>query len=127
VPWGQLWNDYEFEILLELSGCHKLTCTYYELIKDPFNSDESVFECETKDRITNNPEVISHLGLDIQRFEFQPQNTYRFLCNGAPITGGGIIEFTADSYRIFDNTGKEISYKHMSDWFEEFWKNDEVK
>ena len=28
IPWGQLWNDYDFKINLELVGCNFIKCIY---------------------------------------------------------------------------------------------------
>jgi hypothetical protein len=120
IPW--YWDDHNFEILLEISGCNDLFCSYGVLIIDPFNPKSLVY-CKSEERSTTEPDEITKLQLEIQSFELHDPNTFEFFCNSsAHLIAGGNLKFSADDYRLFDNKGKEITIEHMNNWFDDFWK-----
>lgn len=124
LPWGQiLWDDYNFNIKIEISGCNYLSCIYGDLLKTPENLLNFPTHRKFINKETTEPETISALGLEIQSHICSEPNNYEFRCNASSQDcAGGELSFTADTVTIFDMAGNEISLTQMDNWCEEVWK-----
>lgn len=123
IPWGQLWDDLDYFIRVELIGCNFINCDYTEVLNTPENLAKRLVDQSHIDKSTNDQEIISNIGLEVQRHEFYPPNKYIFLCNSSKNTtyGGGHLTFTADNYKIFNKEGNQIDIQQMEKWCREFW------
>jgi hypothetical protein len=132
IPWGELWDDLNYQIRLELDGCDSLICNYSECINTnehfPTSSQKNIWV----DKITNDHKLISELELEVQSHEFSPPNKYVFKCNSSrcisnnpidsrDLIGGGELFFTTESYSIFDKDWKQIDLNKMKKWCAEWW------
>ncbi|MEZ4804708.1 MAG: hypothetical protein R2852_04290 [Bacteroidia bacterium] len=126
IPWGQLWNDHDYLIKLELTGCNEMNCVYSEFLNTVENLATNFLSSE--DKSTNDSKVITYLGLEVQRHIFHPPNKYELLCNSSKnqIYGGGHLTFTAENYKLFNKEGIQVELQQMEKWFDEYWKEDEV-
>ena len=128
IPWGHLWNDYDFQIKLEISGCKFVTCVYGEIIQTSGNSAMTTINSKSADKTTTDPFIISNLLLEVQRHNSLGENVYEFICNSSNKNcSGGELTFTATDVCIFDMQNQEISLTQMENWFSEFWKDNEAK
>lgn len=123
IPWGEMWNDWEYSIQMELSGCEFILCTYSEILNTPDNLAKNCVDRLYIDKLTSDPKLIETLGLEIQRYEFQMPNKYTFLCNCSKVYGGGILTFTADNFKIFTKEGNQIDLQEMKNWSRAWWEN----
>ena len=124
IPWGQLWNDYDFKIKLEISGCNFIECVHGEIIQNPDNL--ALMLRKSIDKVTTDPLIISNLLLEVQRHASLDENAYKFFCNSSnPKCSGGELTFTATQVQVVDMAGQEITLLKMEKWFSEFWKDPE--
>ena len=121
IPWGQLWDDLNYYIKIELSGCDFINCDYAEVLRTPENLAKRWVDRSHIDKSTNDQEVISEIGLEIQRHEFYTPNKYKFLCNSSKEFAGGELTFTADNYKLFNKEGIQIDIQQMEKWCKEWW------
>ncbi len=121
IPWGQLWDDLDYKIKVELKGCYFMDCAYTEIVNTPENLAKNWVDRLSVNKSTNDPEVISTLGLEVQRHNFYPPNKYEFLCNSSGNYAGGQLTFTADGYSIFNKNGEPIDLRQMKSWSTEWW------
>ena len=128
TPWGQLWDNADFQISIKISGCDFVTCVYGEIIQTHNNSGISTVNRKSIDKRTTDPLIISNLLLEIQRHNSLDKNVYEFICNSSnKKCSGGELTFTATDIRILDMHNQEISLTQMENWFSEFWKDNEAK
>jgi hypothetical protein len=128
TPWGRLWNDVDFQIKLEMSGCDFVKCVYGEIIQTYDNSAMTTVNRKSADKTTTDPLIISNLLLEVQRHNSFDKNVYEFICNSSnKKCSGGELTFTATDIHILDMHNQEISFIQMGIWFSEFWKDDEAK
>jgi|GEM_PF-3546603 hypothetical protein len=136
IPWGQLWDDLNYQIRLELSGCDFILCNYSECINTNEHFDASSPKNRWVDKTTSEPNTITELELEVQSHEFITPNRYVFRCNSSRcisnnpfdsgnLIGGGKLFFTAEDYAIFDKDGKQIDLNQMKKWCTEWW--DKIK
>lgn len=125
IPWGQMWNDLDYFISVELTGCDFIICDYAEVLNTPENLAKRWGEQSHIDKSTNDQQIISNIGLEVQRHEFYPPNKYKFLCNSSKNTqyGGGHLSFTTDNYKIYNKEGIQIDLYQMEKWCREWWDN----
>lgn len=118
IPWGQMWNDPDYLISVELTGCDFMYCDYAEVLNTPENLAKRWVDQSHIDKSTNDQQIISEIGLEVQRHEFDPPNKYKFICNSSKNTtyGGGQLTFTADNYKIFNKEGIQIDLYQMEKW-----------
>jgi hypothetical protein len=118
IPWGEVWNDWNYQIRLELAGCDFFQCDYSEFIDgDNLSSDR-----KTIDKTTNDPSTISDLGLEIQSHTYAPPNKYAFKCNSSRNCAGGLLTFSADDYKLFNAEGVPIDLTQMNKWSTDWWE-----
>jgi len=123
IPWGQVWNDRDFKIKLELYGCDFIKCTYGVLIKTKKNLAKYRTQQEYKEKTTKDEKIISALELEIQSHNFSGSNEYVFLCNSSKEDcPGGQLTFTANDFKISGLNGEEITLDQMEIWGEAAWK-----
>lgn len=125
IPWGQLWNDFNYLIYVELIGCDYIHCDYSEVLNTHENKAKRWIDQSHIDKSTNDPKIISDIGLEVQRHEFYPPNKYKFICNTSKNNtyGGGQLTFTAENYKIYNKEGLQINIQQMETWCREWWDN----
>lgn len=124
IPWGELWDDLDYKIKVTLSGCAFIHCDYYEVINTPDNLSKNWVDRAAADKSTNDPKIISELGLEVQSHNYYSPNKYEFLCNsGSENCQGGKLTFTADNYKIFNNDGVQIDLKQIKKWSTDWWNS----
>ncbi len=123
IPWGELWNDWEYSIQMELSGCEFILCDYSEILNTPDNLAKNRVDRLYIDKSTSDPKLIDAIGLEIQSHQFSEPNKYLFLCNSSKEYAFGKLAFTADNYKIFNKEGNQIVLQQMKSWSEEWWEN----
>ncbi|MDO1451421.1 hypothetical protein Q0590_34420 [Rhodocytophaga aerolata] len=109
IPWGQLWQDMDYQIKVSISGCEFLLCKYWKS-----NSSET--------HNTDNPKEIEFLELDVQRHRYTAPNTYEFVCNGNNCAGAELT-FTADKVELWDKSGESLKLDKMKGWATDWWNN----
>ena len=53
IPWGQLWDDLNYYIKIELSGCDFINCDYAEVLRTPENLAKREVDRSYIDKSTN--------------------------------------------------------------------------
>lgn len=122
IPWGQLWDDLNYHIKLELTGCEFITCDYAELLNTPENRSRNAVDRSYIEKSTQDQKVISEIGLEVQRHTFLPPNQYEFICNSSKDYAGGHLIFTADGYSLFNKENEKIDLEQMKKWSTDWWK-----
>lgn len=122
IPWGELWDDLDYQIRVLLNPCDFIRCEYSELLNTPDNLSKKAVDRSYVDKTTSNPQIISELGLEVQRYNFSPPNVYEFLCNSSKNYAGGKLIFTAESYILLDKEGSKIELDQMKKWCTDWWK-----
>ena len=123
IPWGELWDDLDFQISVKLSGCEYIHCDYAEVINTSDNLAKKWAERNSIDKSTNDPKTISNLGLEVQRHKFYAPNKYIFFCNSSKNNyAGGQFNFTTDNYIIYDKAKSQIELDQMSTWCTKWWE-----
>jgi hypothetical protein len=122
IPWSQLWDEEEiFKIKLVLQGCNYLYCDYQERIHTgPFENFEDI-NLDKVEYSTKDIETIVSLKLSVQSYIFREPNCYIFYCNGTEKIDKGQIMFTADSYKLFDKNGSNLSLEKMKQLATMWW------
>ena len=131
IPWGELWDIENYKLTFKFNGCEFFKCVYHKRTSNELVRTENAAYYPTVQTTTEDFEEIKRLELNVQRHSFAPPNLYKLYCNGF---GDGVefatLEFTADSFQIFDNEDKVVSLDKMkslgTEWWtsiEEMWKN----
>jgi hypothetical protein len=118
LPWGELWDNYDFKIRLELQSAQIIECKYSELTGDV---DRNSQKLKGVDKITTDFKTIEKLGLDIQRIEAKGKLEYVFHCNGDKVAGAHLT-IVADSFNLYDHVGQPISHDNYKSWYSQWWK-----
>jgi hypothetical protein len=121
IPWGQLWNDDDYVMMLQVFDCTDITCDYVQQLraKPPETEEGSFWEPIAKQ--TTDLELIKGLGLCIQEHKFYLPDEYAFLCSGSGLQGQ--LRFKAADFKIFDKKGKEITLDVFKDWAIQWWNS----
>ena len=122
IPWGELWNDLDYQIRVVLNGCKFIKCEYAEIMNTPENFAKNWVDRSSIDKSSNDPKIISELGLEVQRYNFYLPNKYEFLCNSSKNYAGGQLTFTADNYNIFGKHNIQMGIDQMKKWCTEWWQ-----
>ena len=73
------------------------------------------------DKETTDLKTISHLDIDVQRFESLGADKYVLYCNGYDKVGGAQITMKADNFELFDAQDKPLSFEKYESWSNERW------
>jgi len=122
LPWGELWDDLNYQIKVELTGCDFIHCDYAEILNTPDNLAKNWVDRCSIDKSTNDSNIISELGLEVQSHKFYSPNKYEFRCNSSKKFAGGQLTFTADNYLILDKDGNKITLNKMQKWCTDWWE-----
>ena len=122
IPWGELWDDLDYQIRVVLNGCEFIQCDYTEIINTPDNFAKNWVERASIEKSTNESKTISKLGLEVQRHNFYSPNRYEFLCNSSKNYAGGQLTFTADNCKVFNKDNIHIGIDQMKKWCTEWWE-----
>lgn len=120
LPWGYMWNNYDYRMTFKFFGCDSLCCIYHKRIDnvaEPVTIHHPTEELETTDTI-----VIEGLRLDVQRHKFEEPDKYILYCNSmADDVDGAHLLLSAIDYKIYDNAGEEMTLDKMKEWATEWW------
>ena len=123
IPWGELWDDLNYYIKLELSGCDYVHCDYTEPSNTFENLKKRPAERTYIEKYTEDTTIISEMGLEIQSHQLFKPNKYQFICNSSKDYANGDLTFTAVDYKIFNKEGVLIDLNQMRDWCNEWWSS----
>lgn len=123
IPWGQVCTPavMEYQIKVELSGCRNLLCEYFVFKDNEANKSKPLALRETETRITNDPQTIEELGLEVQSYTYTQPDTYVLHCNSSKEIAGGELTLTATDYRIFDCNDEPLTLDQLKRWATKWW------
>jgi hypothetical protein len=130
IPWGQMLEPplYDYTITVVLAGCSALSCTYSTLKTDPENLAKAIMRRGSDDWTTSDVSHISALGLKVQSHHHTAPDHYTLYCNteksmhGGHVAGG-VLEFQALAFKLYDASGKEMERSALQKWGEAWWKS----
>lgn len=112
IPWGEMWDDFDFQIKVAFSGGQILGCKYFEWVE----GTNSAGQPNSIDKETTDYKTIAQLGIDIQRFKSCGDDKYVFFCNGYDKVGGAELLIKANNFLLFDSEDKPIGTKEYQTW-----------
>ena len=117
IPWGEMWNEYDFQIKTVFKGGQIVQCKYFEWT----DGDDSEGQPNSIDKETTDLSVISSLGIDVQKFKSLGKDQYVFYCNGYEKVGGAEITIRTDNFELLDIKEKPLDTKKYESWFNDWW------
>jgi hypothetical protein len=120
IPWGQLWNDDEYVLMLQAMHCEILKCNYIIHFAPPVNTADGVV-WDFAEKQTTNIEEIKKLDLSVQSHIYHPVDEYSLFCNIR--NGSAELRIRAADFKIFDKQGKEITLDVLKDWATRWWQS----
>ncbi|SIT76267.1 hypothetical protein SAMN05444128_0313 [Pontibacter indicus] len=123
IPWGQVWNPVvlEYQIIVELSGCRDLLCEFFVFKDYEANKSKPLALQETEKRITNDPQTLAKLGLEVQSYTYTTPDIYVLHCNSSKEIAGGELTFTVTDYQIFNDNGEPLTLGKLKQWASQWW------
>lgn len=118
IPWGQLWNDDDYVIMMQVMGFDMIKCDYITHNAPPVQTDSGVV-WDYNEKQTMDIEEVKGLKLYVQSHSFTPPDVYDLFAN---ITNGSAqLRFRAADFKIFDKQGKEITLDVLKAWTKQWW------
>jgi hypothetical protein len=110
LPWGELWDEFDYFILLNLIDCRNLAFTWFNQTKNIQQTVEGIDD-------------ILNLKLSIQSYRFTDPGNHTFFCNSNESHFTGELSFISSDYILLDKNNKHLELDKMQEWAKLWWKN----
>ena len=118
VPWGELWDDYDYRIELIFSDCDKLECVYE-------NNRCNIFHAVEKSGIIDYSCIkkINDLSLIIRDYKQVEFSEFIFFCKNSESNLDVQLGFRVRKVQVLDREGSTISLEKMKEWSQLWWNS----